>query len=68
MNDKLHPLSRAGEPSDVVSSTPSSSSDSSDLYNGDDARRFLWEWRVAQNRYSEVTRENGQPEIRLGAS
>ena len=64
----LRPLPRAGEPSDVVSSAPSSSLDSSDSYNGDDARRFLREWRAAQNRYSEVTRENGQLEICLGAS
>ena len=68
MNDRLRPLPRASEPSDVVSSAPSSSLDSSDLYNGDDARCFLQEWRVAQNRYSEATRENGQLEIRLEAS
>ena len=68
MNDRLRALPRAGEPSDVVSSTPTSSSDSSDSYNGDDARRFLREWRAAQNCYSEATRENGQLEIRLRAS
>jgi len=68
MNDRLRPLPRAGEPSDAVSSVPSSSSDSSDSYNGDDARRFLWEWRVAQNCYSEATRENGQLKIHLEAS
>ena len=45
-----------------------SSLDSSDSYNNDDARRFLREWRAAQGRYSEATRENGQLEIRLGAS
>ena len=45
-----------------------SSSDSSDSYNGDDAQRFLREWRTAQNRYSEATRENGQLEICLGVS
>jgi len=43
-------------------------SDSSNSYNGDDAWRFLREWRAAQNRYSEVTQENGQLEICLGAS
>ena len=59
VNDSLRPLPRADEPSDVVSSAPASSSDSSDSYNGDDARRFLQEWRAAQNRYSEVTQENG---------
>ena len=45
-----------------------SSSDSSDSYNGDDAWRYLHEWRMAQNRYSEVTWEIGQLEIRLGVS
>ena len=72
MNDSLRPLTpRAGEPSNVASdaaSAPASSSDSSDSYNGDDARRFLQEWRAAKDRYSEATRENGQLEIRLGAS
>ena len=68
MNDRLRPLPRAGEPFDAVSSTPASSLDSFNSYNGDDARCFLREWRVAQNRYSEVTRENGQLEICLGAS
>jgi len=47
---------------------PASSSDSSDSYNGNDARRYLHEWRMAQNRYSEVTWENGQLEIRLRVS
>ena len=68
MNDSLHLLPRGGEPSDIVSFALASSSDSSDSYNGDDTRRFLREWRAAQNRYSEVTRENGQLEIRLGVS
>ena len=68
VNDSLCPLPRAGEPSNIVSSAPALSSDSSDLYNSDDARRFLREWRVTQNRYSEVTRENGQLEICLGVS
>ena len=68
MNDSLCPLPRAGEPSDAVSSMVASSSDSSDSYNGDGARRFLQEWRVAQNLYSEVTRENGQLKIHFGVS
>ena len=68
VNDRLHPLPRAGEPFGAVSSIPASSSDSSDSYNGDDARRFLREWRAAQNRYSEVTQENGLLEICLEAS
>ena len=68
VNDSLRPLPRAIKPSNVVSSAPASSSDSSDSYNGDDARHFLQEWRAAQNRYSEVTRENGQFKIRLGVS
>ena len=41
VNDSLRPLPRAGKPSDDVSSTPASSSDSSDSYNNDDARCFL---------------------------
>ena len=45
-----------------------SSSDSSDSYNGDDAQRYLHEWRMAQNCYSEATWENGQLEIHLGVS
>ena len=68
MNDSLRPLPRAGGPSDSTSSMPASSSDSSDSYNGDDARRYLHEWRMAQNRYSEATSENGQLEIHLGVS
>ena len=47
---------------------PDSSSDSSDSYNGDDAWRFLLEWRAAEDRYSEATRENSQLEIRLEVS
>ena len=47
---------------------PDSLSDSSDSYNGDDARRFLQEWRAAKDRYSEATRENSQLERRLEAS
>ena len=68
VNDSLRPLPWAGGPSDAASSMPASSSDSSDSYNGNDARRYLHEWRMAQNRYSEVTWENGQLEIRLGVS
>ena len=68
MNDSLCPLPRASEPSDAASSVLASSLDSSNSYNDDDARRFLREWRAAQNCYSEVTRENGQLEIRLGVS
>jgi len=47
---------------------PASSLESSDSYNGDDARRYLHEWRMAQNRYSEVTWENGQLGIHLRVS
>ena len=47
---------------------PASSSDTFDSYNGDDARRYLHEWRMAQNRYSEATWENGKLEIHLGVS
>ena len=68
MNDSLCPLPRAGEPSDTVSSAPASSSDSSDSYNGDDARCFLREWRTAQDHYSEATWENDQLKICLGVS
>ena len=68
MNDSLRPLPRAGGPSDAASSVPASSSDSSDSYNGDDARRYLHEWRMTQNHYSEATWENGQLEIHLGVS
>ena len=68
MNDSLHPLPRAGGPFDAASSVLASSSDSSDPYNGDDARRYLHEWSTTHNRYSEVTWENGQLEICLGVS
>ena len=72
MNDSLRPLPpRAGEPSNAASdaaSTPDSSSDASDSYNSDDTWCFLQEWRAAQDRYFEATRENGQLEIYLGAS
>ena len=68
MNDSFRPLPRAGGPSDAASSVPASSADSFDSYNGDNARRYLHEWRMAQNRYSEATWENGQLEIHLGVS
>ena len=68
MNDSLRHLPRAGGPSDAASFVPASLSDSSNSYNGNDARRYLHEWRMAQNCYSEVTWENGQLEIRLGVS
>ena len=68
MNDSLRPLPRAGGPSDAASFAPASLSDSSDSYNGNDARCYLHEWRMAQNHYSEATWENGQLEIRLGVS
>ena len=45
-----------------------SSSKSSNSYNGDDARCFLWEWRADKDHYSEATQENGQLESRLEAS
>jgi len=47
---------------------PNSSVDSSNSYNGDDAWRFLREWRAAQDHYSEATQENVQLEIHLGVS
>ena len=65
MNDSLRPLPRAGGPSDAASSVSTLLSDSFDSYNGDDAQRYLHEWRMAQNRYSEATWENDQLEIRL---
>ena len=68
MNDSLHPLPRAGGPSNAASSVLASSSDSSDSYNVDDDRRYLHEWRMTLNRYSEATWENDQLEIHLGVS
>ena len=68
MNDNICPLPRASGPSNATSSVLALSSGSSDSYNGDDARCFLHEWRMAQNRYYEVTWENGQLEIRLRVS
>ena len=66
MNDSLHPSPRTGKPTDAASSAPASSSDSSNSYDGDDARCFFREWRAAEDRYSEVIRNNCQLEIRLG--
>ena len=68
MNDSLRSLPRASGPFDAASSVPALSSDSSDSYNNDDARRYLHEWRMAQNRYSEATWDNDQLEICLGVS
>jgi len=68
VNDSLRPLPRAGGPFGAASSMLASSSDSFDSYNGDDARCYLHEWRMAQNRYSEVTWENDQLEIHRGIS
>ena len=68
MNDSLRPLPRASGPSNAASSVLASSSDSFDSYNGDDARRYLHEWRMAQNHYSKVTWENGQLEIHIKVS
>ena len=45
---------------------PTSSSGSSNSYNGDDARSFFREWRAAEDRYSIAILNNGQLEIRLG--
>ena len=66
MNDILRPFPRIGKLADDASSASASSSDSSNSYNGDNARRFFREWRVDEYRYSEVIRNNGQLEIRLG--
>ena len=66
MNDSLRPLPRAGKPSDAASSGPASSSDSSNSYNGDDARRFFQECRAVEDRYSEAIQKNSQLEIHLG--
>lgn len=59
---------RADRPSNATSSAPDSSADSSDSYNSDDARRYLWEGRMAKGHYSEVTQENGELETRLKAT
>ena len=71
LNNRLSPPPEAGEPSNAASAAMpvlDSSLDSSDSYTGDDAQCFLQEWRVAKDRYSEATQENGQLEIRLEAS
>ena len=68
MNDSLRPLPRVGKPSNAASSVLALLLDSSDSYNGDDARCYLHEWRMPHNRYSEATWENGQLEIHLGVS
>ena len=60
------PFLGTGKPADAASSMPASSSDSSNSYNDDDARRFFREWRAAEDRYSEAIRKNGQFEIHLG--
>ena len=62
MNDNLHPFPKTDKPADAASSV----SGSSNSYDGDDARHFFREWRVAEDRYFEVIRNNGQLEIRLG--
>ena len=66
MNDSRRPSPRTGKPADAASFAPASSSDSSNSYNDDDARRFFQEWRAAEDRYSEVIQNNGQLEIHLG--
>ena len=66
MNDSLRPLPRTGKPADAASSAPALSSDSSNSYDGDDARCFFREWRAAEDCYSEVIQNNCQLEIRLG--
>ena len=66
MNDNLHPSPRTNKPADAASSMLTSSSGSSNSYDGDDARCFFREWRVAEDRYSKVIRNNGQLEVRLG--
>ena len=45
-----------------------SPSDSTDSYDGDDARHFCREWNAMVDRYSEATRHNGQLEFALNAS
>ena len=66
MNDSLHPFPRTDKPADAASSMSASSSGSSNSYDGDDARCFFREWRVAKDRYSKAIQNNGQLEIRLG--
>ena len=52
----------------MFAAVPELLGDSSDSYTGDDARRFLQEWKAAKDHYSEATRENGQLESHLKAS
>ena len=66
MNDSLHPFPRTGKPTDAATSVLASSLGSSNSYDGDDAWCFFREWRAAEDRYSEVIRNNGQLEIHLG--
>ena len=66
LNDNLHPFLRTDNPADAASSASASSSGSSSSYDGDDARRFFQEWRVAEDRYSKAILNNDQLEIRLG--
>ena len=66
MNDSLHPFPRIDNPANAASSALTSSSGSSNSYDGDDARCFFQEWRAAKDHYSEAIRNNGQLEIHLG--
>ena len=66
MNDNLHPFPRTNKHADAASFVSASSPGSSNSYDGDDAWRFFQEWRAAEDRYSEVIRNNDQLEIRLG--
>ena len=66
MNDSPHPFPRIDKPADAASSASASSSGSSNSYDGDDARCFFQELRVAEDRYSMVIWNNGQLEIHLG--
>ena len=65
MDGSLHLFSRSDNLVDAASSALASSSGSSNSYDSDDARRFFQEWRVAEDPYSEVVRNNGQLEICL---
>ena len=66
MNDILHPFPRTDNPADAASSALASLSGSSNSYDGDDARCFFREWRVAEDHYSKAISNNGQLEIHLG--
>ena len=59
--------SRVAQDVESAAST-GSSDDSSDSYNGDDARRYLCEQNAAMDHYSEVTHESGRLEFALNAS